>query len=690
VGNDRSRPVAAPWAHPDEPTPASVHGHEFIRNRFIGARQPGEIGRVRRPGEADGVGRALTADRLSQLAGLDALIAAAKNESAGSSPQDLAAPDPDGQPSHETAYAGPPRHDTREADYQGPPWHEAPYPGPSRHEPAYPVPPRHEPAYQNPPEPEIAYPAADHSDPGYRVPARADGGYEPLAVTTFERTVPPVRPSSDVEDHGGRVAVAPMPAAPNSAGPRQSEHLRGRLARWKPRLLPLLLPWLIAVLVVGWFTEAFSGPLGWPVTLLWTWPIIDTLVGIRGIFRTRRSLKRSRRRWRDTGPTVCEDFLVVVVPSIGRHDTYPALDRSVMSFIRHLPGHFPWMRVDVVIEEGCEAADRIYRLAARSELIRVIVVPKSYRTRHGTRFKARANHYAHELRIYEGEARDDVWVLHMDDDTGVGPDTALAMARFIEEQYQAGAAAKHMAQGILTYPRELAVNRLTWLADAVRPGHDVSRFAAWTGGGTPRAGLHGELLLLRASVEATIGWDFGPRSIVEDAQFALVFCRRYKGKSAWFAGRCYGASPASVRDFIRQRERWNWGLIGLACNRSVPLRNRAYLAYSMVTCVIGPLQNVAVILAAGALLSNDNTSPESLLIIPFWALNLAFAVWMYWEGLRLNAGVSARGRRRWWEPPVTIVLIPFFAMLEGIGGLRGFFKFVRRAENKFVVIAKPT
>jgi beta-1,4-mannosyltransferase len=39
---------------------------------------------------------------------------------------------------------------------------------------------------------------------------------------------------------------------------------------------------------------------------------------------------------------------------------------------------------------------------------------------------------------------------------------------------------------------------------------------------------------------------------------------------------------------------------------------------------------------------------------------------------------------------MTIILIPFFAMIEGIGGLRGFLKFARRTENKFVVIAKPT
>jgi egghead protein (zeste-white 4 protein) len=444
------------------------------------------------------------------------------------------------------------------------------------------------------------------------------------------------------------------------------------------------------LVVVGWFTEPYAGPLGLALTIMWTWPIISTLVGIRGIHRTRKVLRASNARWRDAGPAICEDFLIVVVPTIGRHDTYPALERSVLSFIAYLPRCFPRLRIDLVIDEGCEAADRVRRLAARSKLIRLVVVPRRYRTRNGTRFKARANHFAHELRMYEREDRDDVWVLHMDDDTGVGPDTATAMARFIEEQFEAGRDARHMAQGILTYPREYAVSRLTWLADSVRPADDVARFSAMTGGGTPRAGLHGELLLVRASIEAEIGWDFGPRSIVEDAQFALIFCELFKGRSAWFGGRCYGASPSTIRDFIRQRERWCWGLAGLVFNRSVRLRDRAFLGYSMVSWVAGPFQNVAVVVATGVLIAAPNTAPISLFFVPLWVLNTAYTIWMYWEGLRLNAGVSAHGRRKLWEPIAAILLIPFFGMLEGIGGLRGFLKFARRAENKFIVIAKPS
>jgi len=476
----------------------------------------------------------------------------------------------------------------------------------------------------------------------------------------------------------------------NQLGPGTAKELYHRLVRWRPRYRALAIAFLLVLIPVGWFSEPYGGTLGWPLTIIWTWPIINTLIGIRGISRTRNILRSSRKRWGGNRLTRCEDGLIVMVPTIGRHDVYPALERSVLSYVAYLPRCFPKLRIDLVIEEGCEAADRIRRLARRSPLIKLVVVPRGYRTKHGTRFKARANHYAHQLRVHQGLHRDDIWVLHMDDDTGVGPDTANAIARFIEEQYHAGPNAKHLAQGILSYPRECSVNRLTWLADAVRPADDIARFAAMTGSGTPRAGLHGELLLIRASIEASIGWDFGPSSIVEDAQFAMIFAKKYKGRSAWFGGRCYGASPATIRDFIRQRERWCWGLVGLVFNRSIRLRSRIYLGYAVVSWVAGPIQNVVVVIAVGELVSDPNTSPASLAIVPLWALNMAYVIWMYWEGLRLNAGASKKSRRLWWEPIAVIVLIPFFSVIEGIGGLRGFLKFIRRAENRFIVIAKPS
>ena len=345
-----------------------------------------------------------------------------------------------------------------------------------------------------------------------------------------------------------------------------------------------------------------AGFVGWYTTIVWTLPSLIAFVGVAGAVMT--ACRMHRRPLSAAPDRPITELLIVVVPTLGRDDVLPALERVIRSFCDHLPDRFAQLRVDVVVEERSEACDRIIALAARTDAVRIVTVPSAYRTPEGTRFKARANHFAHELRIREGEATDDVWVLHMDDDTGVGPDTAQAVAEFITAQRSAGDDALHLAQGVLSYPREYARNRLTWLADAVRPGCDISLFAATTGSGSPRSGLHGELLLVRASVEASIGWDFGPRSIVEDAEFAMHFCERYRGRSGWFAGRSYGASPATLADFVRQRERWVWGLLELAFKRAIPLRRRLVLLHNVVIWAIGPVQHPAVVLTVAMIVSD--------------------------------------------------------------------------------------
>ncbi|WP_416972363.1 glycosyltransferase family 2 protein [Streptomyces sp. 4F14] len=469
---------------------------------------------------------------------------------------------------------------------------------------------------------------------------------------------------------------------------RHGAKLAQRTADWKPGILPFLIPFVLLVFFGLWSYQPSDSVMSWILTVVWSLPVAGVLVGIQGALLIRRRVRLSDRM---TPPAPADqDFLIALCPTIGRHDTYPALERSVLSYVEHLPDWFPYLRVDILTEEGCEAAEKIDRLAASHPLIRVITVPKDYVPANGTRFKARANHYAHELRIAEGEALDYVWVLHMDDDTGVGPDTATSLAQFINRQRRAHPdEAKHMAQGILTYPRENAVSLFTWLADAVRPADDIARFRALTGMGTPAAGVHGELLVLRASIEAEIGWDFGPKEIVEDARLALTFCRKYPGRSDWFNGRCYGASPANAKDFVKQRERWAWGLVALCFNRKVPLRYRWFLSVCVTTWILGPLQHIGAVLLLGWLVNDMNTSPVTQSVVILWALNFAYVIWTYWEGLRLNALASLSGRRKWWEPVVVVALIPVFSVLEGLGGLRGFIKFAKREENKFVVIAKP-
>ena len=287
----------------------------------------------------------------------------------------------------------------------------------------------------------------------------------------------------------------------------------------------------------------------------------------------------------------------------------------------HLAPHFPDQVVEIVIEEGCAAAAQSKGCWA----CRVITVPRDYETANGTRFKARANHYALTLRDEEG------WVLHLDDDTAIGPDTATELARFV---HAADVRGKHLAQGVLTYPRELGVSRAAVARRRDPPGGRRLEFAATTGTGTPRAGLHGELLLVRASVEAEIGWDFGPRTVVEDARFALEFARRHPGRSDWFPGRCFGATPATAAAFVVQRERWARGLIELALSRAVPLRHRLLLLHNVLVWAFIPLQHLGIVLGIGWLIGDTNTYPAFAWLLPVWAANLAYSVWGYWTGSR--------------------------------------------------------
>jgi beta-1,4-mannosyltransferase len=485
-------------------------------------------------------------------------------------------------------------------------------------------------------------------------------------------------PASPNGTNGDRLRP-PRPAGTVTVAQRQQLFVRPGIASFAVTVSIAL-----GLSYVAWLLhDGTVGVLGALTTLLWTIPLSSSLIGLAGCLRTRRVLA-ARRDAPPVGPV--DDMLIVVVPTIGRLDTYPALERVVTSYCEHLPALFPRLRIDVVIEEKCAARDAIEALAG--PLVRIVTVPAAYSTPARTRFKARANHFANEKRIAEGEAGVDVWVLHMDDDTGVGADTAVELARFVGAQ-QGNPDGLHLAQGVLTFPREHAASRLIWLADSIRPAQDVSLYAITTGRGTPRAGLHGELLIVRASIEAEIGWDFGPRAVVEDSQFALNFVHRHPGRSGWFPGRSLGATPVNVTDLLRQRERWAWGLLELSVDGRIPLRDRLLLIHNMIIWSAGPFQHVGVIVVAGILLGDFDTFPAVAALLPLWAINVGFQVWTYWEGLRLNVRASAEPRNTWLDRLCLLPLVPFFSLMESVGFLRGFVRFVRHYEPAFAVIAKP-
>ena len=459
-----------------------------------------------------------------------------------------------------------------------------------------------------------------------------------------------------------------------------------------PRPGWIALAWgTIASLLVVYLANRGDGHVGrisWYATVVWSLPMVITVQGLVGIVVARRHRHAGHVTSAPPWPDV-QDTLVVVLPTVGRRDTLPGLSRVATSLANRLPAHFARVRVDLVVEERCETLAELAELCTNLPGMRLVVVPAHYQTARGTRFKARANQFALELRAQEGEAGADVWVLHMDDDTAVSPPAAAQLADFVRRQRRAGADGRHLAQGVLAYPREYSPTRLTWYADAVRPGCDMSFFAVTTGRGAPRGGLHGELLCVRSSVEAQIGWDFGPDSLVEDAQFALMFCDLYPGGSEWFPAWSEGASPRTLGDFVRQRERWVWGLLRLVADRSVPLLRRLTLLPNLAIWIAAPFGHPFLVLALALLLRDLDTGPALAAMGLLWSLNYGFYVWLYWEGFKVNCRASASIRHRWWEGALVILLMPLSCLLECVGILCGAVRFVTRRRVHFTVIGKP-
>lgn len=430
---------------------------------------------------------------------------------------------------------------------------------------------------------------------------------------------------------------------------------------------------------VTWVINVMTtpSPINYYVTFVWAAYLPIALVGLTGAYFVRR-FKPS------TYQGTVESLVIFAIPTIARYDVVPALTRVIASILTTAPANLTNFRIDLVLDEGAEATDHLRQRYRDEPGVRIVIVPAGYQLPNATRYKARAAQYLTELRTSEGESRDDIFVYHLDDDTSVGCDTIASIAEFIAND----TGELHAAQGVLAFPRELAPNQFCWLADAVRPADDLCRFHFFTSLlGRPVAGFHGEHLLIRASIEAEIGWDFGESVKVEDAYFALTFAQRYPNRSAFLNSVSYGASPTTIGDLITQRRRWAAGVFGLAFDRQFSWASRIPLLFAIANWGSGLFQHVGVVLVAAYLLGQGSTSPVFHAVALIWAFNSAYILWMYLEGLRLNLDIS-HSRKGYVAHAVAImVLLLGFSATEGWAAFLGFGDFVTGKQG-FDVIAK--
>lgn len=451
--------------------------------------------------------------------------------------------------------------------------------------------------------------------------------------------------------------------------------------------------WTLGIWAILWSVVAYvfyrpsSSVINWYTTIVWTLPFGVGVIGLTGALLSRPIIRRQPLTQADVD--MVDSPLHVVITTKGEDRVLGALTRVIQS-TSHFGTHFRDYVVHIVVDEGCEALDAI-RVLAQEIGAEFVVVPKSYQAVNGARFKARAAQYGLEqlIKRFGGlfSIPVNAFTYHLDDDTSVEGCTVRKIAQFILDNPTMDD--KHLAQGILAYRRANSTNLLMWLADAIRTADDLFRFPLTTATGTPWAGLHGENLLIRTCIEALIGWDFGRNEIVEDSRFALTFAERYPGRSAWISARVFGAPPTTAADFVRQRGRWAEGMMALAFNGDIPLKDRLLILHNMIVWATGIFQPVLVVAGVSFMVGDFNVAPITPWLAPLWVISVAYTYWAYWEGLRQNALASGRKTPKLFHRLVLIPGIAYFSLLEGFAGTYGALRFFTRRDRTFVGIAKP-
>ena len=304
-----------------------------------------------------------------------------------------------------------------------------------------------------------------------------------------------------------------------------------------------------------------------------------------------------------------------------------------------------------------------------------MVVPEDYATSNGATHKARALHYA----LTTSPVPDDAWVLHLDEESHATEELVLGIRDAVADEERTG---RHrIGQGLITYQRDLSTNPVYSLADSIRVGDDLGRFHLQYRLHRILFGMHGSFLLVRASVERQVGFDFPPEACTtEDTTWALhqmAAGNRFR----WVEGTVVEQSPRTLGDFVRQRRRWFTGMWWSAQRTPVPARFRASLWLSMFLWTVGWTGFAYALLHV--LSGVQVPGPLADLGDGIFAVYLTNYLLGLWVSLAGRDALS--GLRRLGFFVAQAVLIPLFAVIEASAVVYG----LLRPERRFHVVDKP-
>ncbi|CAG0892115.1 unnamed protein product [Darwinula stevensoni] len=220
-----------------------------------------------------------------------------------------------------------------------------------------------------------------------------------------------------------------------------------------------------------------------------------------------------------------------------------------------------------------------------------VVVPSSYESRTGAKFKARALQYCLEDGV--NQLKDDDWIVHLDEETVVTANAMRGILNFIHE----GRA--QFGQGLITYANEVVVNWLTTLADTFRVADDMGKirfqFRAFE---KPLFGWKGSFVVTQVKAERDVSYDNGLNgSIAEDAYFGMKASQQGY-KFGFIDGELWEKSPFTLWDFLQQRKRWMQGIYLVAHCPLISIKTKIFMCISIYSWLAVPLITVSGLLFA--------------------------------------------------------------------------------------------
>lgn len=329
-------------------------------------------------------------------------------------------------------------------------------------------------------------------------------------------------------------------------------------------------------------------------------------------------------------------------------------------------------RVEIVTDVSVDIEKTIAH-----EQVYEIVVPEEYVAANGALFKARALNYA----IDASPARDEDWIVHLDEETKFDTDTVRGVLHHCSTEAYSTHVLKRqkwprIGQGPILYGRGLmegdicggdkvAGNWLTTFADSGRVSDDCGRYRIQYECGEVWVGMHGSFVVACNCVERAVTFDHGVEgSIAEDAFFAMM-ARARNVRFRWIDAVMFEQSPFTVRDFVKQRARWLVGGLRVAWSGRIPLRLRLFMGVLTGLWALMPVMYWSLIVAVlfgSADSANGTNHVYYHVLLPLLA---SLSLWNYMFGFFATFSMRSMGVLRFVVALYAqLGLTPIFGVME--------------------------